>query len=63
MADKRYDASRAKAMAQVTEAWAPPKPAFIDPKQTRATGSAGASNAAEILQALSSIEIPELVFN
>jgi len=63
MADKRYDASRVKAMAQVTEAWAPPKPAFIDPKQTRATGSAGASSAAEILQALSTIEIPELVFN
>ena len=63
MADKRYDASRVKAMAQVTEAWVPPKPAFIDPKQTRATGSAGASSAAEILQALSTIEIPELVFN
>ena len=63
MADKRYDASRVKAMAQVTAAWVPPKPAFIDPKQTRATGSAGASSAAEILQALSTIEIPELVFN
>jgi general secretion pathway protein D len=63
VADKRYDASRVKAMTQVTEAWVPPPPARIDSKQTRATGIAGASNAAEILQALSSIEIPELVFN
>ncbi len=63
LADKRYDASRVKAMTQVTEAWVPPPPARVDSKQIRATGSAGASNAAEILQALSSIEIPELVFN
>ena len=63
LADKRYDASRVKAMTQVTEAWVPPPPARVDSKQTRATGNAGASNAAEILQALSSIEIPELVFN
>jgi general secretion pathway protein D len=63
LADKRYDASRVKAMTQVTEAWVPPPPARVGSKQTRATGSAGASNAAEILQALSSIEIPELVFN
>ena len=63
VADKRYDASRVKAMTQVTEAWAPPAPARVDPKQTRATGTAGASSAAEILQSLSAIEIPELVFN
>ena len=63
VADKRYDASRVKAMTQVTEAWAPPAPARVDSKQTRATGTAGASSAAEILQALSTIEIPELVFN
>jgi len=63
VADKRYDASRVKAMTQVTEAWAPPIPARVDAKQTRATGTAGASSAAEILQALSTIEIPELVFN
>ena len=64
VADKRYDASRVKAMTQVTEAWVTPPPARgVDSKQTRATGNAGASNAAEILQALSSIEIPELVFN
>jgi general secretion pathway protein D len=35
----------------------------VDSKQTRATGTAGASSTAEILQALSTIEIPELVFN
>jgi len=63
VADKRYDASRVKAMTQVTEAWAPPAPARVDSKQTRVTGTAGASSAAEILQALSTIEIPELVFN
>ena len=63
VANMRYDASRVKAMTQVTEAWAPPVPARVDSKQTRATGTAGASSAAEILQALSTIEIPELVFN
>jgi len=63
VANKRYDTSRVKAMTQVTEAWAPPAPARVDSKQTRATGTAGASSAAEILQALSTIEIPELVFN
>ena len=63
VANKRYDASRVKAMTQVTEAWAPPAPARVDSKQTRVTGTAGASSAAEILQALSTIEIPELVFN
>jgi general secretion pathway protein D len=63
VASKRYDASRVKAMTQVTEAWTPPVPARVDSKQTRATGTAGASSTAEILQALSTIEIPELVFN
>jgi len=63
VADKRYSASRVKAMTQVTEAWIPPPPARADPKQTRGTGNAGPSNSAEILQALSSIEIPEIVFN
>ena len=63
VADKRYSASRVKAMTQVTEAWIPPPPARVDPKQTRGTGKAGPSNSAEILQALSTIEIPEIVFN
>jgi general secretion pathway protein D len=63
VADKRYSASRVKAMTQVTEAWIPPPPARVDPKQTRGTGIAGPSNSAEILQALSTIEIPEIVFN
>jgi len=47
----------------VTEAWIPPPPARVDPKQTRGTGKAVPSNSAEILQALSTIEIPEIVFN
>ena len=63
VADKRYSASRVKAMTQVTEAWVPPPPARVVPKQTRGTGIAGPSNSAEILQALSTIEIPEIVFN
>ena len=63
VADKRYSASRVKAMTQVTEAWVPPPPARADPKQARGTGKAGPSNSAEILQALSTIEIPEIVFN
>ena len=63
MADKRYDASRVKALAQVTEAWVPPPPAKIDPSKARGTGSAGPSKAAEILKELSTIEIPEIVFS
>jgi len=63
VADKRYSASRVKAMTQVTEAWIPPPPARVDPKQIRGTGKASPSNSAEILQALSTIEIPEIVFN
>jgi general secretion pathway protein D len=63
VADKRYSASRVKAMTQVTEAWIPPPPARVDPKQIRGTGKASSSNSAEILQALSTIEIPEIVFN
>ena len=52
-----------KAMAKVTEAWTPPPPAKVDPKQARSTGTAGASSAAAILKSLSTIKIPELVFN
>ena len=63
VANKRYDASRVKALAQVTEAWIPPPPAKIDPSKTRGTGSAGPSRAAEILKELSSIEIPEIIFS
>jgi general secretion pathway protein D len=62
-AGKKYSASREKAMAKVTEAWTPPPPAKLDPKQARSTGSAGASSAAAILKSLSTIKIPELVFN
>ena len=63
VANKRYDASRAKALAQVTEAWIPPPPAKIDPSQARGSGSAVPSKAAEIMRELSSIEIPELNFD
>ena len=63
VANKRYDASRVKALAQVTEAWIPPPPAKIDPSKSRGTGSAGPSKAAEIMRELSSIEIPEIIFS
>jgi len=63
VANKRYDASRVKALAQVTEAWIPPPPAKIDPSQARGTGSAGPSKAAEIMRELSTIEIPEVIFS
>jgi general secretion pathway protein D len=63
VADKRYAASREKALAEVTEAWAPPLPAKIDGTKTRSTGSAKESHSAEILKSLATIKIPELVFN
>lgn len=62
-ADVRYRASREKALAKVTEAWLPPPPAKIDAKKTRSSGAAINSNAAEVLKLLSTITIPELVFN
>jgi len=63
MADERYRASREKALAEVTEAWLPPPPAKVDGKRTRSSGIASSSNAAEVLRALSTITIPELVFS
>lgn len=62
-ANKRLQASRQKALAQVTEAWLPPPPAVVDPGRKRSTSTATASQAAAILKALSSIRIPEIVFN
>ena len=62
-ADLRHAATREKALAQVTEAWNPPIPAVPSKKGNRTTGSSSISNSAEILKALASIKIPELVFN
>lgn len=62
-ADKRYSASRVKALAEVTEAWSPPLPAVVDSKRKRSTGPGGTSNAAETLKALANIKINELVFS
>jgi len=62
-ADRRYLASREKALAKVSEAWLPPPPAKIEPGKGRKTGAAGDSNAAEILKKLAGIRIPELTFN
>ena len=63
IADTRYRASREKALAEVTEAWLPPPPAKVDARRVRSSGVASGSNAAEVLKALSSITIPEVVFN
>ena len=63
MADRRYLASREKALAKVSEAWLPPPPAKVDPRKSRQTGAAGDSNAAVILKKLAEIRIPELTFN
>ena len=63
IADTRYRASREKALAEVTEAWLPPPPAKVDARRMRSSGVASGSNAAEVLKALSSITIPEVVFN
>lgn len=62
-ADIRYRASREKALAKVTEAWLPPPPAKVDDKKTRSSGVASPSTAAEVLKTLSTVKIPELVFN
>jgi len=62
-ANLRYQASRQKALARVTETWLPPPPAVVDPSRKRSTGTATPSQAAEILRSLSLIRIPELVFN
>jgi len=62
-ADRRYLASREKALAKVSEAWLSPPPAKIEPGKGRKTGAAENSNAAEILKKLAGIRIPELTFN
>lgn len=62
-ADRRYLASREKALAKVSEAWLSPPPARVDSQKSRKTGPAGDSNAAAILKKLAEIRIPELTFN
>lgn len=62
-ADRRYLASRQKALATVSEAWLPPPPAKVVDGPKRQTGTASESNAAAILKKLAEIRIPELTFN
>ena len=62
VADKRYAASREKALAEVTEAWAPPAPAKTKDAKGFTTGSAKASRSVEILKSLAMIRIPKLKF-
>jgi len=61
-ADKRYAASREKALAEVAEAWAPPLPAQTDDTKKRSTGPAISSNTAETMKSLARIRIPKLLF-
>ena len=63
IADKRYLASREKALAKVTEAWLPPPPAKVDAGKGRKTAAAADSTAAAILKKMAEIRIPELTFN
>ena len=62
-ADRRYLASREKALAKVTEAWFAPPPARVDPGKGRQTGAAADSQVAAIIKKLADIRIPELTFN
>ena len=62
-ADRRYLASREKALAKVSEAWLPPPPAKVDQGKGRKTGAAANSNVAAVLKKLAEIRIPELTFN
>lgn len=62
-ANQRYQASREKALAKVSEAWLPPPPAKVDRSKSQKTGAATDSNAAAILKKLAEIRIPELTFN
>lgn len=63
IADRRYLASREKALAKVSEAWLPPPPAKVDSSKARQTGAATGSKAAELIKKLAEIRIPELTFN
>lgn len=62
-ANRRYETSREKALAKVSEAWLPPPPARVDSSKSRQTGSATGSNAAQLIKKLAEIRIPELTFN
>ena len=61
-ADKRYAASREKALAKVTEAWVPPLAPKIDSTKTLSTGPAKASRVGEIIKTMAEIRIPKLFF-
>lgn len=62
VANKRYAASREKALAQVAETWFPPPPAVV-PSKDSSSSTAKTSTAGEILKKLAEIRIPELTFN
>lgn len=61
-ANKRYAASREKALAEVSETWFPSPPAEIPAKSAKA-GASRKSTAGQILKKLAEIKIQELTFN
>lgn len=62
-ATKKYDASRIKALAEVSEAWMPPPPPAVAEKSVRSTGSAQPSGVVGTQNKLKAIRIPEVTFN
>ena len=61
-ANKRYAASREKALAEVSETWFPSPPAEI-PAKSSIAGASRKSTAGQILKKLADIKIQELTFN
>jgi len=62
-ATKKYEASRTKALAEVSDAWMPPPPARTSVRAGRSTGLAKPSGIVATKNKLKTIRIPEVVFN
>jgi len=62
-ATKKYQASRTKALAMVSDAWMPPTPAAVREQAGKSTGAARPSGAVATQRKLDEIIIPEVIFN